>query len=87
MCRNALLFVKGMRKDILDPKRVQDIFLDHGEDSYKVVFRGGVWTFTHLGKKKDVKVVGVDNDGMLFKVHRICIACSANGKAECSGHD
>ena len=82
---------KIFREDVFDPKRTQDIFLDHNEDRYKAIFKEGVWTLSYLGKKRDTKIRSVDG-GELGRlafgrvVRHVCIVCAVAGRMGCPEH-
>ena len=72
-------YIMGMREEILDPKRSRDIFLNHDEDTYKAILKEDEWIFTHLGKKKNTRILGISESGEMTKVEHVCKACVVSG--------
>ena len=75
-----LVYNKEIRKDILDPKRTQDILLVVNENIiYKAILEGDEWVFAHVGKKENTKIVALDESGRRVGVEHACRECVVGG--------
>ena len=81
---SRLVYLKESRKDILDPERIGDIFLDYGGDIYRTVLEGDEWTYVYMGESENVRIVGLDEDGEMVETKHVCEGCVAGGVCKCS---
>ena len=75
---DRLVYVKMIRKEILNPERVRDIFSNCGGDTYKAVLKGDEWVYIYMGEREDIRIVSLDEEGGLVGVEHMCRACAVD---------
>ena len=80
---NRLAYLKGSREDILNPKRIGDIFFSYGDDIYRAVLDEDEWTYVYMGKRENVRILGVDENGERVEIERVCEGCVVGGVCIC----
>ena len=80
---DRLKYIKEIKVDILDPKRVQGLFFSCEGDIYKPTLKEGEWVYTYLGKNENVRIIGLDEDGNNIGVEHACQNCAVGKSSDC----